>query len=55
MLALHESMTDAAVSYLKEAGAYHFALEQIYGVAMDFEAKERYVSTLIDKIIKQLF
>lgn len=55
LLALHESMTDTAVSYLKEAGAYHFALEQIYGAAMDFAAKERYVSALIEKIIKQLF
>lgn len=52
---LHECMTDTAVSYLREAGAYHFALEEIYGNAMDFKAKEAYSKKLIARILKQLF
>ena len=55
LISLHESITDTAVSYLKEAGAFHFALEEIYGAAMDFEAKEQYVNQIIEKIIRQLF
>lgn len=52
---LHESMTDTAVAYLREAGTHHFALEEIYGSAMDFGAKEKYVKQLSARIQKQLF
>ena len=55
LISLHDSMTDTAVSYLKEAGAVHFALEEIYGAAMDFRAKEQYVKQIIEKIIGLLF
>ena len=52
---LHNTATDTAVSYLREAGSYHFALDEIYGSAMDFAAKEKYVKDLLVRIQEQLF
>ena len=43
-------MQDHAVEALKEVGEYHFALEAIYGGAMNFEEKEAYVDSLSQKI-----
>jgi hypothetical protein len=55
LFAAHRAVTDTAVAYLREAGSYHFALEEIYGAAMNFEEKEEYVKRLSLRIQNQLF
>lgn len=55
LTALHEQLTDTAVEHLQHAGTYHFALEEIYGGAMDFDKKEKCVQNIIWRILDQLF
>ena len=40
LLRLHGDMVGAACECFKEASGHHFALEKIYGGAMDFSKKE---------------
>lgn len=47
-------MQEHAIGALKEAGNYHFALEEIYGDAMNFKAKEACVAKLSEKILSYL-
>ena len=49
---LHEALLGAACDALREAGEVHFALEQIYGNAMDFDALDRFAKTFIQKLWK---
>ncbi len=41
----------AATAALQEAGSYHFALERLYGEAMDFAAKEAYSAEVCAQIL----
>jgi hypothetical protein len=51
----HERLTDTAVEHLQHAGTYHFALEEIYGAAMNFGEKEKCVQNVTACILDQLF
>lgn len=53
--ALHEDLAETAIQYLKKAGACHFALEKIYGAAMDFGAMDAYTEALKEDILAALF
>ncbi len=48
---LEKSATEASVKMLEKAKGYHFALEDIYVSAMDFEKKEQIQEKLIKSII----
>lgn len=45
-----QQMQDNAVAALNEVGKYHFALEEIYGSAMNFAEKEAYIDKLSKKV-----
>ncbi len=47
---LRGALTDAALASLQAASTYHFALEKIYGEAMDFAAKEEYTNNFISEL-----
>jgi hypothetical protein len=49
---LKESAEVAALRALSSAAKYHFTLEEIYGKAMDFSAKEKYCKEFIQKLFK---
>ena len=48
-----ESLFDMASLEFKNVKKYHFTLEEIYGAAMDFEAKEQYTSEFCKKILEK--
>ncbi len=48
---LKQASLDAALSSLSHASDAHFALEKIYGEAMDFAAKEDFTDSLIGQIL----
>lgn len=50
---LKNSLSERACKNLEEAGRAHFALEKIYGEAMDFEALDGYCEAVSEKIIKR--
>lgn len=52
---LHEDLTEMAGQYLKKAGDYHFALEKMYGAAMDFSALGICTEALKESILTALF
>lgn len=47
---VYEAMLSSAEETLARAGEYHFALEEIYSSAMDFEAQNAFCDELIKKI-----
>lgn len=47
---LQEQSVEAALSQLREAGKSHFALERLYGKAMDFPQKEVWCRETTDRI-----
>ena len=47
---LKKSCIDGALSALSKASEYHFALEKIYGEAMDFLAKEEFTDNFISEM-----
>ncbi|MBQ8175244.1 MAG: hypothetical protein IJ009_07590 [Clostridia bacterium] len=47
-------MQEHALASLREAGDYHFALEELYGKAMNFDAKGEYIAMLSEKILSYL-
>ena len=49
-----KKMLEEAELSLREVGKYHFALEKMYGDAMDFTGKEAFSSVLCGKIIRLL-
>lgn len=49
--AFRKGLTDGALASLKAASVYHFALEKIYGEAMDFAAKEEYTTNFISELL----
>ena len=49
--AFRRGLTDGALASLKAASVYHFALEKIYGEAMDFAAKEEYTDNFISELL----
>lgn len=53
-LKLRNSMQEQACASLREAGRYHFALEKLYGTAMDFSKKELYTKNLVQRAIAYL-
>ena len=48
---LYDSLLESACDALTEAGAHHFALEQIYVSCMDFEAQNRFARSFCQKIV----
>lgn len=51
---LYTSCVDEAVTLLKRAAEAHFALEKLYGEAMDFSKLERYTKTLCKEITSRI-
>ena len=49
-----QDMQGHAQTALREAGEHHFALEALYGKAMDFAAESRYISSLSERILSAL-
>ena len=49
-LKLAEDMKNCACESMKKAGAYHFALENIYAAAMDFKAKDQFDKALCRRL-----
>lgn len=47
---VRDNVSDLAQLELEKAKKYHFTLEEIYGAAMDFEAKEQLTREICDKI-----
>ncbi len=54
LLSLENSLTGNALSCLSEAGAAHFALEALYGSAMDFERMKKETATWVQQAIALL-
>lgn len=48
---LRDGSLDLALSEFENVKKYHFILEQIYGSAMDFEAKEKFTEEFCNKIL----
>ena len=55
LIAMHEETIERALAHLRTAGAHHFALEEIYGSAMNFPQKEAFVQGLVARILAVLF
>lgn len=53
-LKTRDGMCDCAVLALREASQYHFALEALYGKAMDFTRKEIFTQRLTERILSYL-
>ena len=51
---LRNSMQEQACAVLANAGRFHFALEKLYGDAMDFSQKEEFTKKLIKRAISYL-
>ncbi len=49
-----QDMQEHAIHALQQAGGHHFALEEIYGDAMNFKEKEACVAKLCEKIMAYL-
>ncbi len=49
-LNLKKNCIDGAIAALERASEYHFALEKIYGEAMDFNAKEEFTDNFIEEM-----
>lgn len=49
---LKEALIDSAVESFGQAGEHHFALEQIYGACMDFEAENRFLESFCQDKLK---
>lgn len=48
---LYDSLLQSACDAFAEAGAYHMAIEQIYGACMDFDAEARFTRSFCQKIV----
>lgn len=48
---MRDNALELAENELKKAKKYHFTLEEIYGAAMDFNAKEEFCNEFIEKTI----
>lgn len=51
ILHVRQSVLELALSEFAKIKDYHFALEDIYGAAMDFEAKEKFTEDFCNKIL----
>ena len=51
---LRDSCVEEAAEILAGAAEHHFALERIYGEAMDYDAMTEYRHALVNEIIKRL-
>ena len=47
---LAEALMDSALDALREAGRYHFALEEIYAACMDFEAENVFCKNFLENL-----
>ncbi len=48
---MRDNLSELAVRELEKAKKYHFTLEEIYGNAMDFSAKEQFSNDLFKKLL----
>ena len=48
---MYDALLGAAEDALAEAGEHHFALEEIYASCMDFEAQNRFIRSLCERVL----
>ena len=48
---LYDSLLASACDAFAEAGAYHMAIEEIFGACMDFDAEARFTRSFCQKIV----
>ena len=51
---LYDGLVESAADFLRQAGEYHFELEEIYKECVDFDAQSRFCASFSEKVVAGL-